>query len=88
MLAAEAPAIGLDVSVDAGGNMMLTLRGRAADGRRVLMGSHLDSVPVGGNFDGAAGVPAGLAVLAGLAQRGVVPARDVSMIAIRAKESS
>ncbi|MFE3836243.1 Zn-dependent hydrolase [Pseudogemmobacter sonorensis] len=88
MLAREARLLGLEVTVDAGGNMLVTLPGRAPDGKRVLMGSHLDSVPVGGNFDGAAGVLAGLAVLSGWCKAGLRPRRDVSVIAIRAEESN
>ncbi len=88
MLSREAGLLGLETSVDAGGNMLVTLPGREPDGKRVLMGSHLDSVPVGGNFDGAAGVLAGLAVLAGWCNAGMRPRRDVSVIAIRAEESN
>jgi acetylornithine deacetylase/succinyl-diaminopimelate desuccinylase-like protein len=43
---------GLDVSVDRHGN----LYGRAASGEEVWTGSHLDSVPRGGRYDGALGV--------------------------------
>ena len=40
----------------------MTLPGRDRSAPRILIGSHLDSVPQGGNFDGAAGVVAGLCV--------------------------
>ena len=80
--------LGLELSVDAIGNMTMTLPGRDRRAPRILMGSHLDSVPQGGNYDGAAGVVAGLCVLAALRRRGVVPDCDVAVMAIRAEESA
>ena len=60
----------LPVTDDAAGNMYITAR-RAASRKRARssIGSHLDSVPQGGNFDGAAGVLAGMAVICRLAAR-------------------
>jgi len=52
------------------------------------MGSHLDSVPQGGNYDGAAGVVAGLSVLSGLHAAGFEPPFDITVMAIRAEESA
>ena len=52
-----------------------------------MLGSHLDSVPQGGNFDGAAGVLAGLAAVAGMRRAGFTPARDITVIALRAEEA-
>ncbi len=83
---AEAEALGLEISVDPAGNMLMTLPGAGRALPRVVIGSHLDSVPRGGNFDGAAGVLAGLASVAGLRRAGVVPARDITVLAIRAEE--
>ncbi|HZR95600.1 MAG TPA: Zn-dependent hydrolase [Gaiellaceae bacterium] len=51
---------GLDTSVDAAGNHSALLR---RGDRTVLLGSHLDSVPDGGRYDGALGVVAALEVL-------------------------
>jgi acetylornithine deacetylase/succinyl-diaminopimelate desuccinylase-like protein len=56
---------GLEVEVDQRGNVVSRLRGTAPELPEVWTGSHLDSVPEGGRFDGALGVAAGLeAVLA------------------------
>jgi beta-ureidopropionase / N-carbamoyl-L-amino-acid hydrolase len=66
----------------------MTLPGRDRRTPRILIGSHLDSVPQGGNFDGAAGVVAGLCALAALRESGFVPAYDIEVMAIRAEESS
>jgi N-carbamoyl-L-amino-acid hydrolase len=52
-----------------------------------VLGSHLDSVPQGGNYDGAAGVLAGLATVAGMRQVGFVPGCDITVLAIRAEEA-
>ncbi len=85
---AAAERLGLDVAVDAIGNLSMTLPGKDRTAPRVLIGSHMDSVPQGGNFDGAAGVVAGLCALASLRKRNFVPAFDISVMAIRAEESS
>ena len=85
---AAAARIGLEISVDAIGNLAMTLPGKDRRTPRILIGSHLDSVPQGGNFDGAAGVVAGLCALAALHQSGFVPDCDMGVMAIRAEESS
>ena len=61
-----AESIGLEIAIDAIGNLMMTLPGRDRSAAGVLIGSHLDSVPQGGNFDGAAGVVAGLSVVSAM----------------------
>jgi beta-ureidopropionase / N-carbamoyl-L-amino-acid hydrolase len=83
-----ATAIGLEVAVDAIGNLFMTLPGRDRRAPRLIIGSHLDSVPQGGNYDGAAGVVAGLCVLSALRRAHVTPDWDLSVMAIRAEESA
>ncbi|MEP6884923.1 MAG: Zn-dependent hydrolase [Gammaproteobacteria bacterium] len=85
---AAADAMGLDVSIDAIGNLSMTLPGRDRQAPCIMMGSHLDSVPQGGNYDGAAGVVAGLSILAALKQAGMVPHADTTVMGIRAEESA
>jgi beta-ureidopropionase / N-carbamoyl-L-amino-acid hydrolase len=58
--AAEA---GLEPRIDAAGNHSAVLAGESADARTLLLGSHLDTVPEGGRFDGALGVLAALEAL-------------------------
>ncbi len=82
-----AEAMGLEIAVDAAGNMLMTLPGRDRAAPRLVLGSHLDSVAQGGNFDGAAGVLAGLAVVGGMRRAGFVPARDLVVLAVRAEEA-
>ncbi len=84
---AEAEALGLEIAVDPAGNMLMTLPGADRFAKRVVIGSHLDSVPQGGNFDGAAGVLAGLAAVSGMKRAGFVPMRDITVLAIRAEEA-
>lgn len=85
---AEAAALGCEVATDAAGNLFLTLPGADRARPCLMLGSHLDSVPHGGNFDGAAGVIAGLALVAGLVARGERPARDITVAAFRAEEAA
>ena len=63
LVRAEAEALGLEITVDFAGNMYMTLPGSDRALPRIILGSHLDSVPQGGNFDGAAGVLCGMAVV-------------------------
>ena len=71
---------GLEVEVDDRGNVIGRLRGSSPELPEVWTGSHLDSVPEGGRFDGALGVVAGLEAVcaAGRSERtlGVVVFRD------------
>ena len=54
----------------------------------IACGSHLDSVPQGGNFDGAAGVIAALLALARLQAEGFRPRRPIRLLALRGEESA
>lgn len=57
---------GCDISVDAMGNIFARRAGRRRSARPVATGSHLDTQPTGGRFDGAYGVLAGLEVVRAL----------------------
>jgi beta-ureidopropionase / N-carbamoyl-L-amino-acid hydrolase len=78
----------LAAAKDPAGNLYVTLQGRDASQPTFLIGSHLDTVPQGGNFDGAAGVLAGLAVLSSWRKRKLMPIGDIAVIVIRAEEST
>jgi len=73
---------GLEVEVDGAGNLFGRLRGRRPDLPEVWTGSHLDSVPNGGRFDGALGVVGGLEAVARLGQR----ERTLVVVAFRDEE--
>lgn len=78
---------GLEVSVDAIGN----IRGRRqglSDLPPVMLGSHLDTVPEGGNYDGSVGVLAALEVVRILNDRNFVTNRPLEVINFSAEESS
>ena len=64
---------GLDVSFDAGGNLYGRLPGRSPELPEVWSGSHLDTPPDGGRFDGALGVVAALDAAEAIAACGVAP---------------
>ncbi len=86
-IAEEAARLELEVSRDAAANLYMTLAGRDRAAPAVMTGSHLDSVPHGGNFDGAAGVVAGLVAAAALRRLDMTPSCDLTVMAIRAEES-
>jgi len=59
---AEFRAAGLAVRMDAGGNLIGRLEGREQGLAPILIGSHSDTVPAGGRFDGPLGIFAALGV--------------------------
>ncbi|MDF9302018.1 Zn-dependent hydrolase [Tritonibacter mobilis] len=87
-LAEFAERCGLSVEEDAGRNLLFSLPEDADAQSWVLIGSHVDSVPMGGNFDGLAGVVAGLIVLIRAARGGHRFRRPVKCIAMRGEESA
>src|ERR1700723_3934319 len=85
---AKARELGLETARDAGANLVVTLAGSEPDLPFLACGSHLDSVPQGGNFDGAAGGVGGLAVLARFKRDKMVPRRTIKLFGLRGEESS
>ncbi len=79
---------GLEPSTDAAGNLFIALPGTGRVAPPVLAGSHLDSQPGGGRFDGVYGVVAALEVLTTLAERGVRPPVDIVCVAWMNEEGS
>ena len=76
----ECEAAGLTVRVDAIGNMFARRPGRDPNRLPVLFGSHLDSQPSGGKFDGALGVLAGLEVMRSLNDLGIVTEAPLELV--------
>lgn len=72
---------GLQASQDSIGNLFLRYAGQRGELAPVLTGSHLDSQPSGGRFDGAYGVLAGLEAVAALSRAGIRPARSIEVVA-------
>lgn len=87
LLQARAQQLDLQCEWDTAGNLYMTRYGIDRSAPRVIIGSHLDSVPNGGNYDGAAGVIAGIVVLDAFARIGLAPHCDVSVMGIRAEEA-
>ncbi len=74
-------AEGLDVRVDRVGNIFGRRAGRDADRSAILAGSHLDTQPTGGRFDGAYGVLAALEVVRTLNEHGVETEAPIEVVA-------
>ena len=77
-------AAGLDVERDAAGNLIG--HWPAGEGRAVLAGSHLDTVPSGGRYDGALGVLAAIDAVRRLKRQGFEPSRPVWVAAFMDEE--
>lgn len=67
--------------VDPIGNLIGTYVGREPELTAVMSGSHLDTVPAGGNFDGALGIVAALECVRSWQEEGYLPKRTVQVIA-------
>ncbi|WP_048602107.1 M20 family metallo-hydrolase [Rubeoparvulum massiliense] len=77
----------LDVRVDAVGNIYGRREGKK-NLPPVLLGSHLDTVPEGGNYDGIVGVTSALEVIRTLNDAGIITERPIEIINFTAEESS
>ena len=79
---------GLDVTVDAVGNIAGTWLPDSADSDAapVAAGSHVDSVPEGGIFDGPLGVYAALEAVRAMQEAGVEPARPLVVVSFTEEE--
>lgn len=84
----EGRKLGLEIETDAAWNVWMTMKGRDSTRPAFVAGSHVDSVPQGGNFDGLAGVVAALVAAKHMHDEGVVPAVDYRVLMMRCEESS
>ena len=74
-----ATSLGLDVVLDRSGNAWAWWGDPDAHGPGLVIGSHLDSVPEGGAFDGPLGVVSSLVAVQLLQQKGFQPARPIGV---------
>lgn len=74
-------SIGLEPSRDAAGNLFLRLRGTDPGAAPVMSGSHLDSQPTGGKYDGVYGVLAALEACEAILASGLAPRRSIDVVA-------
>jgi allantoate deiminase len=77
---------GLEPELDTAGNVIG--RWPAGEGRAVLVGSHLDTVPRGGRFDGALGVVAALEAVRILRRDGFEPGRPIWIVSFNDEEGA
>ncbi|WP_417784340.1 Zn-dependent hydrolase [Terasakiella pusilla] len=79
---------GLDTFVDENGNLIGRLEGTDPDSGTLMIGSHSDTVPGGGRFDGVAGVVAGLEVARALKDAGIRLKHNLEIVDCLAEEMS
>ncbi|MCM3728648.1 M20 family metallo-hydrolase [Neobacillus cucumis] len=78
---------GMTVRIDDCGNLIGRLEGKNVEGPILMMGSHLDSQPYGGRFDGTAGVLAGVEVAMALTEQGITPEVPIEVVVFCDEES-
>jgi N-carbamoyl-L-amino-acid hydrolase len=83
-----AGSLGLAAEFDPAGNLWMRRPGRDRGAAALVTGSHADSVPRGGNYDGLAGIVAGLVVARRLHDEARETLRDYAVLALRAEESA
>ena len=81
-------ALGLEASVDAVANLFLKLVGRDPALAPMLIGSHIDSQPTGGKFDGSFGVLAALESTEAIIAAGLRPRRSIEVVSWTNEEGS
>jgi N-carbamoyl-L-amino-acid hydrolase len=84
----EAARRGLDVVADRAGNLWAWSGDPDADGPGLVLGSHLDSVPDGGAFDGPLGVVSAFAALDAVRESGRAPSRPVAVACFADEEGA
>jgi allantoate deiminase len=87
-LAGWMSAAGLEVREDTVGNLFGRLRSTIDDTRTILTGSHIDTVKLGGRFDGALGILSALIALQTLREQAGKPQRSLEMVALCEEEGS
>ena len=87
-LARRFAAAGLETRIDAAGNLIGRRPGRRPGAGTIMLGSHSDTVPEGGRFDGVAGVSAALEVARALGDQGIALDHDLEIIDFLAEEVS
>lgn len=88
LLCQWAQARGYDCARDTVGNLWVTRPGTSPDAPSVVSGSHLDSQPTGGKYDGTYGVLAALEVLEALDDAGISTHRSIEVVAWMNEEGS
>lgn len=79
---------GLTVRLDTAGNMIGRIEGTDPRAGTIMVGSHSDSVPSGGRFDGMAGIACGLEIARALRRRGIRLRHALEIVDYLAEEPS
>jgi N-carbamoyl-L-amino-acid hydrolase len=79
---------GMSVRLDAAGNIIGTYPGQQEGASALATGSHIDTVPVAGRYDGVLGVLAGIEVVRVLNENGIQLAHPIEVIVFTDEESS
>jgi len=77
---------GMTTKIDNFGNLIGHLQGSKPELPVLMMGSHLDSQPYGGRFDGVAGVLCAIEVVKTLNENNVIPERGIDVISFADEE--
>ena len=80
-------AAGLDVRIDAAGNIIGRRQGRQRDLPPLMLGSHIDSVPDGGNYDGQVGSIGAIEVAQTLAEAAVLTHHPIEVVIFANEEA-
>ncbi len=84
----EAKKLDIPTFRDMAGNYYFVLEGKNPSLPAIVSGSHVDSVPRGGRYDGPAGVVAAFSILAAFKKRGIVPPQTLCAMIIRGEEGA
>jgi beta-ureidopropionase / N-carbamoyl-L-amino-acid hydrolase len=87
-LADEFTSAGLEVRIDAGGNLVGRLPGTHGNARALVTGSHSDTVPSGGRFDGMLGLLAALEVVQSMQEQQLNLTHPLEVVDFLAEEPS
>jgi hydantoinase/carbamoylase family amidase len=80
--------LGVEVTVDGAANIWGRLKGNGNKTGSIVVGSHLDTVPNGGKYDGALGVLVAKEVLQVIKQRGIELDHDLEVVSFTGEEAN
>ncbi|MFC7393163.1 Zn-dependent hydrolase [Scopulibacillus cellulosilyticus] len=80
--------LGLETTIDGAGNIWGRLKGNGKKSGSIVIGSHLDTVPNGGKYDGALGTLMAKEVIQTLIENGITPEHDIDIVSFTAEESN
>jgi beta-ureidopropionase / N-carbamoyl-L-amino-acid hydrolase len=87
-LISKAEELGLSIHTDTISNLFFRLEGKNHEAPPIVTGSHIDTQPKGGKFDGAYGVVAGFEAIRAIRDAGLTPNRSVEVVAWLNEEGS